>query len=100
MYVERTHYYAKPGMTEEVRKTRARASEVRVALGLQRGVIFHKVDAAEEGPDVTWQCAFETLEEHEQDLAARADSPEFEAVRAHMRTCYARFERHFQQEAR
>ncbi len=98
MFVERTHYYAKPGMTDEVRKTRARASAVRVALGLPSGSIFHKVDAEEDGPDVTWQCEFETLEQHEQDLAARAESPEFEAVRAHMRTCYARFERHFQRE--
>jgi hypothetical protein len=97
MYIERTHYYAKPGMAEEVRKTRARACGVREALGLPRGTVLHKVDPDDDGPDVTWQCEFATVEEHEQDLSARADSPEFEAVRQHMRKCYDRFERHFEE---
>ena len=55
MFIERTHYYAKPGMADEVRRTRARACD------------------------------------------ARADSPEFESVRKHMRTCYDRFDRHFEE---
>jgi len=35
------------------------------------------------------------LEAHAADLAARAASPAFEAVRAEMRACIARFERYF-----
>lgn len=96
MFVERTHYYAKPGKADEVRKTRARACDVRAALGLPRGSVFHKVEPDADGPDVTWQCAFASVEVHEQDLAARANSPDFEAVRKHMRRCYDRFERHFE----
>ena len=97
MFVERTHYYAKPDMAEEVRRTRARACDVREAIGLQRGTVLHTVDPQEDGPDVTWQCSFATVEERDRDLQARADSPEFEAVRKHMRTCYDRFDRHFEE---
>ena len=96
MYVERTHYFAKPGMAAEVRRTRARACDAREAIGLQRGTVLHKVDPNDDGPDVTWQCEFSTKEERDRDLATRADSPEFEAVRKHMRTCYDRFDRHFE----
>ena len=97
MFVERTHYFAKPGMAAEVRKTRARACDVREAIGLSRGTVQHKVDPGDEGPDVTWQCEFATKEDRDKDLQARADSPEFEAVRKHMRTCYDRFDRHFEE---
>jgi len=97
MFVERTHYYAKPGLLEETRLTRIRACDVRAALGLPRGTILHKANPEEDGPDVIWQCEFASREDHDRDLAARADSPEFEAVRKHMRNCYDRFERHFQQ---
>ena len=97
MFIERTHYFAKPGMAEEVRKTRARACDVREAIGLQRGTVLHKVSPEDEGPDVTWQCEFASREERDRDLQARADSPDFEAVRKHMRTCYHRFDRHFEE---
>lgn len=97
MYIERTHYYAKPGRADDVRATRLRACDVREAIGLSRGVILHKVDPDEDGPDVVWQCEFATLADHDRDLAARADSAGFEAVRCHMRTCYDKFERHFQE---
>ena len=56
MYIERTHYYAKPGRADDVRATRLRACDVREAIGLSRGVILHKVDPDEDGPDVVWQC--------------------------------------------
>ena len=76
MYIERTHYYAKPGMADEVRRTRMRACAVR---------------------EVTWQCDYTSIEERERDLKVRADSSEFEEVRKHMRTCYDRFDRHFEE---
>lgn len=97
MFVERTHYYAKSGMSEEVRETRARACDVREAIGLQRGTVLHKVVSGDEGPDVTWQCEYATKLARDKDLQARSDSPEFEAVRKHMRTCYDRFDRHFEE---
>ena len=97
MYVERTHYYAKSGKIGDVRETRRRACDVRDALGLPRGTVYHKVSPEEDGPDVTWQCDFATLADHERDLAARAGSADFVAVRRHMRSCYDRFERHFQE---
>lgn len=97
MFIERTHYYAKPGLADDVRRTRTRACDVREAIGLKRGTVLHKVDPRDAGPDVTWQCEFASAEERDRDLQARADSPEFEAVRKHMRTCYDRFDRHFEE---
>ena len=96
MYVERTHYYAKPGKVDAVRVTRKQACDIRDNIGLERGAIYHKADPDEDGPDVTWQCEFSSREAHEKDLAARAKSPEFKAIRRQMRANYDRFERHFQ----
>lgn len=95
MFVERTHYYAKPGRSEDVLRTRRRASEVRVRLGLPRGTISVRAEPAGEGPDIAWECAFATVAEHERDLAARAASGEFATVRAEMGALLTRFERHF-----
>ena len=100
MFVERTHYYAKPGRSEDVLRTRCRASEVRARLGLPPGTIFARVGPAGEGPDLTWECAFATVEAHERDLAARAASGEFAAVRAEMGALLTRFERHFLRQER
>ena len=95
MYLERTNYYAKPGQADSVLQIRRRASEVRVGLGLSPGKILVKETTADEGPDVQWECGFATIEAHEADLAARAASQAFEAVRHEMRGAIDRFERHF-----
>ena len=75
----------------------ARACAVREVVGLKRGTVLHKVDPMDGGPDVTWQCEYTSIEERERDLKVRADSSEFEEVRKHMRTCYDRFDRHFEE---
>jgi carboxymethylenebutenolidase len=93
MIVERTCYYAKLGRADDALRTRRKASAVRLRLGLPSGTIFAKADPAGEGPDVAWECAFATTEAHARDLAARAASPEFEAVRAEMTALLTRFER-------
>ncbi len=93
MIVERTNYYAKPGGAAEVLAIRQEASAVRVAIGLSHGAIRAKADAAADGPDVTWECAFANLEQRQRDLDARAASPAFEAVRARMKGAIDRFER-------
>ncbi len=92
MWIERTSYYAKPGRATAVLDARRRASAVRAAIGLPVGAIY--VREGDEGPDVRWECSFETAEVHAADLAARAASEEFEAARAHMREQIDRFERH------
>ena len=91
MWVERTGYFAKPGMAAEVLEARRRASAVRAAIGLPVGNIF--ISSGGEGPDVRWECFFPTAEAHADDLAARGASPEFESVRVHMRTLLEKFER-------
>jgi hypothetical protein len=92
--VERTHYYAKPGLAAEVLEQRRKACAVRVAIGLPAGEIFVKhPDGDGSEPEVAWQCAFADAAAHAADLAARGASAEFESVRARMRTLYARFER-------
>jgi dienelactone hydrolase len=95
MWIERTMYFAKPGCHDRVLATRRRASACRVAIGLDPGCIFVRRDG--EGPDVRWECGFETAEAHRADLAARGASPEFSAIRAQMGELIDRFERHVEQ---
>ena len=98
MFVERTHYYAKPGNEEAVRKMRERACDVRVAMGLPRGHVLYKANG-DGGPDVVWEREYGSVEEHDEDLAARAESADFEAVRTQLQTLVTRFERHTYQRA-
>ena len=93
--IERTHYYAKPGREADVLKTRRRACGIRLAQGLPAGEIFVRFESGDGSePDVTWQCAFADGDAQRHDLAARAASAAFEAVRAEMRGLIERFERH------
>ena len=92
--VERTHYYARPGLATEVLDQRRKASAVRVSIGLPAGEIFVKHPGGDGSePDVAWQCTFADAAARVADLAARAASAEFESVRVQMRKLYARFER-------
>ena len=92
--VERTHYYAKPGLAAEVLDQRRKASAVRLSIGLPAGEIFVRHPGGDGSePDVAWQCTFADAAAREADLAARAASAEFESVRLQMRKLYARFER-------
>ncbi|MBN9061213.1 MAG: hypothetical protein BGP06_05420 [Rhizobiales bacterium 65-9] len=94
MIVERTHYFARPGMAEETLAIRRRACAVRRAIGLPSGEILVKRPGGDgTEPDVVWQCGFADAQAQAADLAARAASAEFEAVRASMRNAIARFER-------
>src|SRR5260221_2674974 len=92
--VERTQYYAKPGLAAEVLDVRRKASAVRVSIGLPAGEIFVKHPGGDGSePDVAWQCTFADAAARDADLAARAASAEFASVRLQMRKLYARFER-------
>lgn len=93
MIIERTHYFAQPGRAAAVLATRRKACDVRLALGLQAGTILMKADPSADGPDVSWSCVFPDKAAHAADLAARAASADFEAVRAQMRLLIQRFER-------
>jgi dipeptidyl aminopeptidase/acylaminoacyl peptidase len=97
MIVERTHYYARPGLAEKVLAIRRHASLVRIAIGLTAGKIRVKVDG--DGPDVSWECAYADDAEHAADLTARANSAEFVAVRKDMRAAIERFERCVERDA-
>lgn len=94
MYVERTNYWAQSGKAQQVLAVRRRASQIRSGLGLPAGTIFVKVNAQDEGPDVQWECAFDTLDERDRDLRIRDDSADFQNVRQSMREVAQRFERH------
>jgi hypothetical protein len=94
MIVERTQYFARPGLAAEVLDMRRKASAVRVSIGLPAGEIFVKHPGGDGSePDVAWQCSFAGAAAREADLAARAASAAFESVRVQMRKLYARFER-------
>ncbi len=94
MFVERTNYFAKKGRLDQVLATRRRATEVRVALGLAPGSTFVKALPDDDGPDVQWECSFQTLEDQAHDLNVRGESREFQVVRHTMQGLVERFERH------
>ncbi|MDR6861355.1 hypothetical protein [Variovorax guangxiensis] len=97
MVIEITNYYALPGWADAVLAQRRRASEIRAQLGLPVGRIFRKLEGA--GPDVRWECAFDSRADYERDLAARGASEEFTRARQDMHKLLERFERNLQQEA-
>jgi dienelactone hydrolase len=92
MIVERTHYFAKPGKAAETLAIRRRASRIRRELGLASGSIFTGAGAGT--PDVIWECTFHDAASHEADLAARAASADFTAIRGEMRAVIDDFQRH------
>lgn len=93
MITERTHYYAKPGLKDAVLETRRKACDVRVRIGLAAGSVYVKADPKADGPDVSWACSFVDRAAHQADLDARANAPEFAAVRKEMGALLDRFER-------
>jgi dienelactone hydrolase len=96
MIKERTEYYAKPGLEEQVLAIRREACAVRRDLGLPSGQIFTRGEGSDpEGPDVVWECRFANAEQHSNDLAARDASDAFSAVRERMRQHIHKFARHF-----
>jgi hypothetical protein len=97
MLIEITNYYSLSGHSEAVLAQRRRASEIRTQLGLPAGRIFKKLEGA--GPDVRWECVFDSRADYEHDLAARGASQEFTQARQDMHKLLQRFERHLQEEA-
>lgn len=93
MIVARNLYYARPGLADAVLAHRRHACDVRERLGLPRGQVQRRLRGSDELPDVMWECAFEDVAAYDRDMSALAASPEFEAVRAHMRSMLRRFER-------
>lgn len=89
---ETTRYWAHPGQDDAVLATRIDASRIRLALGLPAGEIRRRIGDGD-GPTVSWSQSFPSAEAHAADLAARADSTDFTAVRARMSALIARFER-------
>ena len=98
MIVVHNAYYAKPGQAEAVYQWRRHASEVRAQLGFPRGRVLRRVretdDHLEDSrPDVIWECTYPSLSAREHDAQAIEATPEFQAVRRHMRTLIRRFDR-------
>jgi len=93
MIVSFNFYYARPGLEDAVLKQRLLASDVREGLGIPRGRVIARAEGAPTLPDVIWEQHFEAVTGHYEDMAVRAASPEFEAVRAGMRKLCRRFER-------
>jgi hypothetical protein len=87
-------YYARtPDLVAEVLATRLRACEVREHLGIPAGRVLRLSSGAGDLPDVMWDCPFDGVAGHDADMAVRAASADFEAVRARMRGLTRRFER-------
>jgi hypothetical protein len=95
MVIEITNYYALPCMADAVLAQRRLASEIRTRLGLPAGRIFRKLEGA--GPDVRWECAFDSRADYERDLAARGASEDFARARQDMHKLLQRFERDLQE---
>lgn len=93
MITERTHYFAKPGRADAVLAIRRRANEIRVAIGVPAGRIHVAAAAADDCPDVVWECTFRDRAAREADLAARAASAAFTAIRGEMQAVIRAFSR-------
>jgi len=95
MIIERTQYFAKPGLAAEVLAIRRRASAVRREIGLPSGSIHTRAPGSQpDSPDVVWECAFHDAAAQEADLAMRGASAAFAAVRADMGKAIDRFDRY------
>jgi hypothetical protein len=86
-------YYAQPGQEDAVLRQRLRACDVRENMGVPRGRVLARASGAADLPDVIWEHQFDNVDGHHADMAARAASVEFEAIRAGMRKLCRRFER-------
>jgi hypothetical protein len=93
--VEQTAYFAKPGLADKVYEHRLHASEVRQKIGLPAGRVFRRVGGTGELADVVWQLEYADQHALDHDLAVRAQSREFEEVRATMGTLIDKFSRGF-----
>lgn len=93
MIVSFNFYYGRAGQADAVLQQRLRASEVRQRIGLPYGRVISRNAGSGELPDVIWEYEFSDVDGHHADMAVRAASPEFEAIRAGMRKLYRRFER-------
>lgn len=93
MIVSLNFYYAHPGNEAAVLRQRVRACDVRAALGLPRGRVYAKTEGGDDWPDTLWRLDFPDMAAQDADMAVRAASPEFEAIRTGMRRLYRRFER-------
>lgn len=97
MILETTNYYPRAGKEAEVLEQRRKATAIRVALGLDPGEIFVRLES--KGPAVKWECRFATDAEFEADMSVRAGSEEFAAARKQMHTLLHDFERHLHKSA-
>ena len=93
MIVSFNFYYAQPGLADAVLRQRLRACDVRDNLEIPRGRVLVRQSGSDELPDVVWELEFPDVDGHHADMAVRAGSAEFEAVRAGMRKLCRRFER-------
>src|SRR5258708_13595064 len=84
MVVERTQYFAKPGLAAEVLAVRRKASAVRVSIGLPAGDIFVKHPGGDRSePDAAWQCPFAAPPPREAVLPPRPPTAAVQAVSVH-----------------
>jgi hypothetical protein len=93
MIVSFNFYYAHPGRADAVLRQRIRASEVRETIAVPYGRVMKRTSGTGEFPDVIWELDYRDVAGHHTDMAARAASAEFEAIRAGMRQLIRRFER-------
>jgi hypothetical protein len=91
--VVQNHYFPKPGLEQEVLKTRLKASEVRRELGLEVGRVLLRTSAVDGHAYVVWECDYPSIEAREKDAAAAENAPTFRAVQERMRPLIARFDR-------
>ncbi len=92
MILETTNYHPLPGKEDEVLAQRRKVTAIRMALGLDPGEIFVRLEA--KGAAVKWECRFADLAQFEADMTARAGSSAFVAARDQMHRLLQGFERH------
>lgn len=97
MLLERTSYHPRTGRFDQVLQARIKACAIRRSIGLPAGTI-HVADITADAPPrserlVQWELDYRDEDAQRRDMAARAQSPAFAAVREEMRSLIVNFSR-------
>jgi hypothetical protein len=84
--IEQVAYFALPGKAEEVYQWRIHACDVLEKIGLPRGHVLRRQGNSDTLADVMWQIEFPDEAARQRNLKISLESPEFAAVRDHMKT--------------
>lgn len=92
MIIEQIRYFGPDEAAEEICRARREVDDIRVQLGLPRGLVMLADPVPDDSPAVVWQCAYETEGHLAVAESAIAGSQEYGTARDHLATLVQRTE--------